>query len=239
MIRRLSLLLLASVLAIAAHAQTIVVGQSIGVDIGAANGWVSNWTLVTSFTSGLATQDMTTGTAISDVTVAFATSGTSAGGGFNNLGGYPAGNAINTVSTAITTDGAYGTATGTNALTLTFSGLDNSLTYTLEVFSVAAGLPTFNDADTPIINGVATNWATGFTSRAARYAKTTGATFAGLSTDGAGNLSFAISDALHSNAIMNGAILTATASAVPEPSTYAALAGLAALGFVAWRRRRA
>ncbi|MDD3180442.1 MAG: PEP-CTERM sorting domain-containing protein [Opitutaceae bacterium] len=25
---------------------------------------------------------------------------------------------------------------------------------------------------------------------------------------------------------------------IPEPSTYAALAGLAALGFVAWRRRR-
>lgn len=30
-----------------------------------------------------------------------------------------------------------------------------------------------------------------------------------------------------------------TVSAVPEPSTYAALAGAAALGFVAWRRRRA
>lgn len=30
-----------------------------------------------------------------------------------------------------------------------------------------------------------------------------------------------------------------TASAIPEPSTYAALAGVAALGLVAWRRRRA
>lgn len=36
----------------------------------------------------------------------------------------------------------------------------------------------------------------------------------------------------------NDLSLVYTTSAVPEPSTYAALAGLAALGFVAWRRRR-
>lgn len=32
--------------------------------------------------------------------------------------------------------------------------------------------------------------------------------------------------------------LTASASAIPEPSTYAALAGVGALGLAAWRRRR-
>lgn len=38
---------------------------------------------------------------------------------------------------------------------------------------------------------------------------------------------------------MDTATLVGSYSAVPEPSTYAALAGLAALGLVAWRRRRA
>lgn len=237
MIRRLALLLLASALALAAQAQ-IVVGQRIGVDISNTNGTPANWTVITSFGSGVAAQNLATGATISGVTVGFATSGPAAGGGFNDLGGYAAGNSITSAPSAVTTDGAYGTSTGTNTLTLTFSGLDNSLTYTLEIFSVAGGVPAFNDPDTPSINGVATTWAAGFTTRAARNQQTTGATYIGLSTDGSGNLSFAISDALHSNAIMNGAILTATASAVPEPSTYAALAGLAALGVVVLRRRR-
>jgi len=238
MIRRLSILFLASTLTTLAHAQ-IVVSQRIGVDISSTNGTATNWTSITSFGTGIAALDLSNGATISGVTVGFATSGTSASGGFNDLGGYAASNLISSAPSSVTTDGAYGTATsGANALTLTFGGLDNSLTYTLEVFSVAGGLPAFNDPDTPLINGVATTWATGFTTRAARYQQMTGATFTGLHTDGAGNLSFAISDAVHSNAIMNGAILTATASAVPEPSTYAALAGLAALGLVALRRRR-
>ncbi|KAF0094005.1 MAG: hypothetical protein E1N59_2263 [Puniceicoccaceae bacterium 5H] len=34
-------------------------------------------------------------------------------------------------------------------------------------------------------------------------------------------------------------VITATTANVPEPTTYAAFGGLAALGFIAWRRRRA
>lgn len=41
------------------------------------------------------------------------------------------------------------------------------------------------------------------------------------------------------NTIPVSALMSVTATAVPEPGTYAALAGLTALGFVAWRRRRA
>ena len=59
--------------------------------------------------------------------------------------------------------------------------------------------------------------------------------------DGSGNLfntvlsgaSFAL------GTVGNDVYLNYTAAAVPEPSTYAALAGLAALGFAMWRRRRA
>lgn len=240
---------LALVLATVASAQ-IVVGQRIGVDINATPttydldenvthegaGTAANWTGVDTFTSGIGALDLANGNAISGVTVSFATNGS---GGFNTLGDFSSNNAITTAPTEITFDGAYGTASGTNLLTLTFSGLDNSLRYTLEIFSVAQGVSAFEDPDTPIINGVATTWADGFTSRAARYDRTTGATYTNLTTDGAGNLSFAIADAVHSNAIMNGAILTATASAVPEPSTYAAILGACAVALVALRRRRA
>lgn len=46
-----------------------------------------------------------------------------------------------------------------------------------------------------------------------------------------------LSDPSYNNTVFT--VTSLTISAVPEPSTYAALAGLAALGFVAWRRRRA
>ena len=37
--------------------------------------------------------------------------------------------------------------------------------------------------------------------------------------------------------LYSAGILSVTGTAIPEPSTYAALAGLAALGLAAWRRR--
>jgi fibronectin-binding autotransporter adhesin len=65
---------------------------------------------------------------------------------------------------------------------------------------------------------------------------------------GAGTSSFDLTDFVLGSGIsgfayglaFNGSTLelTATASAIPEPSTYAALCGAAALGLAAWRRRR-
>lgn len=239
MLRHLSILLLASALAVIARAQ-LVVGQRIGVDINTTspagnNGTATNWTSIDTFGGSETGLELTTGNSTS-VSVTLTTNGS---GGFNTLGDYGVGNGITSAPASVTSDGAWGTATGTNTLTLTFSGLDNSLIYNLEIFSVAHGLGFFLDNDTPSINGVATVWSTGFESRGVRYYQTTGAIFGGLTTDGAGNLSFAISDAINSNAIMNGAILTATASAVPEPSTYAAVFATIALGVTAIRRRRA
>lgn len=230
--------------AAAASAQ-IVVGQQIGVDINSHNigedttsaGTVANWTPVDAFTSGIQALDVSNGSSIGGVTIAFATSGNGATGGFNLLGGSAANNRISPALSPITTDGAYGTSTsGANTLTLTFSGLNPSLTYRLVVFSISNNI--FADNDVPSINGNATSWPSGFASRSDRFSQTTGATFSGLTTDGSGNLSFGITDFDTSNAIMNGAILTATASAVPEPSTYAALLGAAALGAAIYRRRQ-
>ncbi|MBI5426332.1 MAG: hypothetical protein HZA32_19835 [Opitutae bacterium] len=239
MLHRIAAFLLVVSLATVASAQ-LIVGQRIGVDINTTspdgnNGTATNWTSINTFGGSETGLELTTGNSTS-VSATLTTNGS---GGFNTLGDYAAGNGITSAPASVTSDGAWGTATGTNTLTLTFSGLDNSLIYSLEIFSVAHGLSFFLDSDTPSINGVATVWSTGFESRGVRYYQTTGAIFADLTTDGAGNLSFAISDAINRNAILNGAILTATPSAVPEPSTYAAALAAVALCVTAIRRRRA
>jgi len=220
----------------AMHAQ-MVVGQSIGVDIntGAPYGTASNWTGVDLFTTGIQALSLSDGASISGVSVGFAKS---SGGGFNDLSGTAVNNAITTAPTAVTWDGAYGSGFTDTTLTLTFSGLNNSITYNLEIFSVSRDSSFPGDenyfTDIPWINGSSTNWPTGFEKRNRRYGQTTGAIFTGLTTDGSGNLSFSIEDAVNGNPVINGAVLTA----VPEPSTYAALCGLGALGFAAYRRRR-
>jgi len=222
----------------AVHAQ-MVVGQSIGVDIDTASpapvgyGTATNWTGVDSFTSGIQAFSLSNGASISGVSVGFATS---SGGGFGALGDTAVGNSITTAPTQVTWDGAYGNGGTNTTLTLTFSGLNPSLTYTLEIFSVN-GTDISASPDTPVINGVSTSWPTGFDTRYTRFSQTTGATFTNLTSDGLGTLSFGIMDPRDfsvSNPVFSGAILTA----VPEPSTYAALCGLGALGFAAYRRRR-
>lgn len=75
----------------------------------------------------------------------------------------------------------------------------------------------------------------------------TAATYTLFNFSGATTSSFDVSDFTFGTTISGytyslgivGSTLQLTASAIPEPSTYAALAGLGALGLVFWRRRRA
>ncbi|MDB6115947.1 MAG: hypothetical protein JWQ62_2892 [Lacunisphaera sp.] len=62
--------------------------------------------------------------------------------------------------------------------------------------------------------------------------------FSGFGSASYGSLTLGGYDtAGYSAAISNAGLLTFSAAAIPEPSTYAALAGALALGFAAWRRR--
>lgn len=228
-------LLLALALSPALRAQ-IVVGQQIGVDLTTdAEGPTSSlhWTAINAFESGLNALDWNTGEIIDGVTVGFATNQY---GDFNTLSGTAFHSAFGGTYPEMR-DGAYGASDiGTpSVLTLSFAGLDDNLRYTLEVFSASNS---HDLVDFPVINGVLSAWDSGFTTAHERYDQPTGALFVGLATDGSGNLTFGVSDATAYNAIMNGAILTAT-SAIPEPSTYAALFGALALGTALSRRRSA
>lgn len=213
-------------LASAAHAQ-LVAGETSGIAI---NDTATHWASITNFDTPVSLEDINTGSLISGVTASLDNDG---GGGLNDLSGTTAGNSITDVPSSVLVNGAYGTFPG---MTLTISGLDPSLDYTLEVFSVSR-----NSApdDTPIINGVSESWATGFENRNARYNETTGAFFYDVQSNGGGTLTFEIYDPTNVNPVISAFEITATA--VPEPSTEAAIVGVLALGmagFVGMRRRR-
>jgi len=201
-----------------AHAQ-ILLGATAGVDISDANGTSANWTLITDFDTPVSMTDLNTGDPFSGVNVTLSQQNSS--GGLNDLSGTADGSSITDAPQPVITDGAYGA--GTNAsLTLTITGLDPSLDYNLEIYS----LSNINNADdVPYINGVATTWPSGFETRVDRYNQTTGAFFYNVPSNGSGTLSFGIEDDIDTNPVFNA--MTITAVPVPEPGASALLAGLA------------
>lgn len=117
-----------------------------------------------------------------------------------------------------------------------WAALSNATTYTL-AFTITRASSTSYTIGYDLFSGSGT----GGTTLATYSATTSGATYlTGLTFDG-----LAIGARYTSSATTNDitysslSVSTNTISAVPEPSTYAALAGLAALGLVAWRRRAA
>jgi len=108
-------------------------------------------------------------------------------------------------------------------LTITVSGLDDSLTY--DLFGGYDGINANFDS----------TWAADGQSFLSTPGATTGyQTLAGLTTDGSGNLAITVTrNSLHVNA---GSFTLTAAEAIPEPST-ALLSGLAGLALLTRRRR--
>lgn len=135
--------------------------------------------------------------------------------------------------------GGYAYPAGTNLVSsntdaATGDALTNGATYTLTYNILLSAANTYT-VSTNLYDG---NGTTG-TNLATITGTAAGATFLTGPFDGL-MIGYRYSNtAATSNLTITDVLITSNAaSAVPEPSTYAALAGLAALGWVGWRRRR-
>jgi len=201
------------------------------------------------------TTTVTAGTLIAGSNTAFGSSAVTVHGGKLDIGGQTLGNTITldggtlagtgTLTGAVTLgDGSTlapgnspGTLTFTNGLTLDAGAvLDFQLGTTSDLILVTGGTLTGSAS----AGGITLNLADagGFT--AASY---TLFDFSGATTSSFTASDFTLGSTLagytYQLAIVGSTLqLISTASAVPEPSTFAVLAGLSALGLVAYRRRR-
>lgn len=172
----------------------------------------------------------------------------------DNLAGNSAGSSAITLRAAQTTGtltsaaqalsysgtGGYAYPAGTNLVSsntdaATADALTNGGIYTL-TYSIQLSAANTYTVSTNLYDGNGTSG----TNLATLSGTASGATFLTGPFDGLMiGYRYSTTSATSNLTITDVAITTNVASAVPEPSTYAAFAGLAALGLVAWRRRRA
>lgn len=221
------------------HAQTIYIdfGNSAGVASTA-----SGWNAVT----GASGTDVTYSNLVNSTGAATSVSMLVAGGSFTNAGAGVAGGTTGFTSTASGFTHTFITAATNDYLassnasgTLTFSNLDPAKTYTFEVFASRSGGVSDKRAATYTLSngGLTSNLAFNLEANNNVSLTSFGASFA---PSALGVISLTITKQAGNNTAGFFYIdaLAVSASAIPEPSSYAGVAGVGALGLGLLRRRR-
>lgn len=165
-------------------------------------------------------------------------------GGFGSTGAGVASGVAAFTSTAsgqthVFVGGAVGDyLAGTTSGEVTFSGLDADKTYTLEFFSSRASAGAGRTTQFTVSNSGTTSDSVVTLNAGDNVSNTAFVT--GFTPSASGELKVSLTAIAPTNGFyyLNALALTAETAAIPEPSSFAALAGLGALGMVGLRRRR-
>lgn len=213
----------------------------IQIDFGSSSTRTTGWNNVTTTTVGVAVANLTDSVAQStgiqlEITDRF--SGVNTGGTTSATSGFP----INA-----TRDSFYGIAEGKNFSgfleddgnsTIVFSGLAANTTYTFRFYASRAGQTDNRETAYEVVGG---NSSTVFLNASSNVSNSVVTT--AITPDADGRITLNVSAGPNNNEATNGFyylgfVEITTASTIPEPSTFAFLAGLVAAALAGLRRRR-
>lgn len=219
----------------ASAATAVTIYIDFGTGASAGTGWNALGSAGTAYSVSNLVNSANVATEIDlDVNGGFGTTGAGVAAGVTGFTSTASGQ-THVFATGAATDYLAGTTSGV----LTFNGLDAAKTYTLEFFSSRANPGGGRNTRFTVSNGGLTTDSV-LTLDAGDNVSNT-AFVSGFAPSAGGQLTVTLAAIAPTNGYyyINALALTEVApAAVPEPSSFAALAGLGALGAVALRRRR-